>query len=283
MHHHQTLQCRLLIALGVVIVLGLLIGVPLTVNDDLRLDLALRTGLVPGKDAEQLTDTDDGALLIMVPLNNGNAEGTSPWLYRAQFIAWPNADGNELDHLGTRERVQVPLASIEFTSSNGDGSLILIRGPLADTGEMAAFTVEPGSMTVTQLPSADAVPDVPGDWATPSWEKTAGMCNRPSEEKRFVGCFTRADGASYLAGDWQLDVQIWGNFEVVHPLYRGQGFLPWMGFAENDTVVYLQNELGIVRIDIPEDILEDAPPGRPYATPAATPVAAVPCRQDSIE
>lgn len=282
MHHHKTLQRRLIIALGVVVALVLLVGVPITVNDDLRLDLALRSGLVPGKDAEHLSDADDGALLIVVPLDNGNADGTSPWLYRAQFIAWPNADGNELEHLGTHERVQVPLASIEFWSSNSDGSLILMRGPLADTGEMAAFTVAPGSMTVTPRPSAEAVPDAPGDWTTPSWEKTAGMCNRPSEEKRFVGCFTRADGASYLAGDWQLDVQIWGNFEVVHPLYRGQGFLPWMGFAENDTVVYLQNELGIVRIEIPEDVMADAPSGTPYVRPVATPAATAPHRPQSI-
>lgn len=276
MHHHKALQRRLIIALGVIVALALLIGVPLTVNDDLRLDLALQTGLVPGKDAEHLTDADDGALLIVVPLDNGDGEGTSPWLYRAQFIAWPNAHGNELEHLGTHVRVQVPLASIEFTSNNSDGSLILLRGPLAGTGEMAAFTVEPATMAVTQLPSADSVPDEPGDWSTPYWEKTAGMCNRPSEEKRFVGCFTRADGASYLAGDWQLDVQIWGNFETVHPLYRGQGFLPWMGFADNDTVIYLQNELGIVRIEIPEDAIADAPPGTPYAQPVPSPAAFAP-------
>jgi len=282
MHYHKSLQRRLLIALGVIVALVLLVGVPLTVNDDLRLDVALRSGLVPGRDAEKLTDADDGALLVVVPLNNGNAEGTSPWLYRAQFIAWPNAGGNELENLGTRERVHLPLASIEFWSANADGSLILMRGPLAETGEMAAFTVAPGTMTVTQLPSADAVPDGPGDWATPSWEKTAGMCNRPSEQKRFVGCFTRADGASYLAGDWQLNVQIWGNFEIVHPLYRGQGFLPWMGFAEDDTVVYLQNELGIVRIEIPDDAIADAPVGTPYATPVATPAATGRNRTQSI-
>ena len=68
MHHHKTLQRRLIIALGVVVALVLLIGVPITVNDDLRLDLALRTGLVPGKDAEQLTNADDGALLVAVSL-----------------------------------------------------------------------------------------------------------------------------------------------------------------------------------------------------------------------
>lgn len=268
MHHHASLYRRVWIAIGVVVALTVLIGVPLVVLDDERLDIAITLGLVPGKDAEQLTDADDGALLIVLPLDNGAADGTSPWLYRAQFIAWPNANGIELEHLETHQRVQVPLKSIEFTSNNGDGSLVLMRGPLADSGEMAAFTIAPASMTVTRLPAANAVPDVPGEWDVPYWEKTRGMCNRPSPEKRFVGCFNRAGGASYLAGDWQLDLQIWGDFESVRPLYRGQGFLPWMGFAENDTVVYLQNELGIVRIEIPIDVMDDAPPSTPYATPA---------------
>ncbi len=268
MHYHASLQRRVWIAIGVVLALVLIVGVPLVVLDDERLDLALQLGLVPGRDAEQLTDSDDGALLIVLPLDNGDAEGTSPWLYRAQFIAWPNGDGIDLEHLDTEERAQIPLSSIEFSSSNGDGSLVLLRGPLADTGEMAAITVAPGTMTVTQLREANSVPDAPGEWDIPYWEKTRGMCNRPSVQKRFVGCFSRADGASYLAGDWQLDLQIFGDFETVHPLYRGQGFLPWMGFAQDDTVVYLQNELGIVRIDVPEHVLEDAPPATPYATPS---------------
>lgn len=271
MHHHQTLQRRVWIAVGVVVALVLLIGVPLVVLDDERLDLALQLGLVPGKNADHLSDADDGALLIVVPLDNGDTSATSPWLYRAQFIAWPHVEGNELENLNTHQRVLIPLATIDFTSNNSDGSLILMRGTLAHSGEDAAFTVEPDTMTVSQLPAVDSVPDSPGDWDVPYWEKTAGMCNRPSEEKKFVGCFTRASGASYLAGDWQLDLQIWGNFETVHPLFRGQGFLPWMGFAENDTVVYLQNERGIVRIDVPEDVLNDAPPASPYTTPAAIP------------
>ena len=268
MHYHAALQRRVWIAVGIVLALVLLIGVPIVVLDDERLDMAIQFGLVPGKDAEHLTDADDGALLIVLPLDNGDADGTSPWLYRAQFIAWPNAEGNELEHLDSHKRVQMPLSTIEFTSSNGDGSLVLMRGPLADSGEMAAFTVAPDTMTVSRLPEASSVPDAPGEWEIPYWEKTRGMCNRPSVEKRFVGCFTRADGASYLAGDWQLDLQIWGDFEIVHPLYRGQGFLPWVGFAERDTVVYLQNELGIVRIRVPENVLNDAPEATPYATPA---------------
>lgn len=273
MHHHKRLQRRVLLATLVVAALVVVIGVPLVVFDDERYQLAQELNLVPGKDAVRLTNEGDGALLIVIPLSTNDPTMTSDWAFRAQFIAWPNADGNELEHLETHERAQVPLGTIDFTSSNAGGTLILMRGPLVGSGEEAAFTVEPDTMSVTQLPEADSIPDSPGDWETPTWQKTTGLCERVSVERRFVGCYTRAGGASYLAGDWQLDLQIYADYTQVHPLYRGQGFIPWMGFAEGDTVVYLQNELGIVRIDVPQDIQDAAPFGTPYVPVMATPAA----------
>lgn len=273
MHHHKALQRRVLIGTLVIAALALVIGVPLILLENERYELAQDLDLVPGKDAIQLSNEDSDALLIVVPLDANDPYNATKWLYRAQFIAWPNADGIELEHLETHERVQVPLATIEYTYNNGDGSIILMRGPLAETGEEASIMVEPSSMTVTQLDNADSVPDSPGDWETASWQKTDGLCTRVSENRRFVGCFTRAGGASYLAGDWQLDLQIYADYTTVHGLYRGQGFVPWVGYAENDTVVYLQNELGIVRIDVPQDILDEAPVGTPQTLPVATPAA----------
>lgn len=273
MHHHRKLQRRLLIAFGVIVVLGIVIGVPLATNDDLRYDLAIQTNLAPGRNADKLADADDGALLIVLPLDHGAADGTSPWLYRAQFIARPNAKGTELQNLETGKHALLPLNAIEFTAANGDGALVLLRGTHADTGEPAAFTIEPATMDLQELADADSVPDEPGDWETSIWEKVAGTCNRPSPNKRFVGCFTRADLASYFAGDWQLDVQMWGDYETVMLLFRGQGFLPSVGFAQDDTVAYFQNEHGIWMIDIPEDALEAAPAGSPYASQEATPPA----------
>lgn len=256
-----------------VAVIGLIIALPFVVNNDLRYRTGLELNLIPGKEAERLSDSDDGALLITVPLNNGNTDGPNPWLYRAQYIAWPTDSGVELENLESHERTAVPLERVEFTAGNADGSLLLLRGPLAGEAGEGAFTISYPDGEVTRLESAESLPDAPGDWETPTWEKTRGLCNRPSPGKTLVGCFRRSDAASYLAGDWELSVQMWGDYEEIYPLYRGQGFLPWIGFAENDTVLYAQNELGIVRIHIPERILEEAPPLTPYATPFASPVA----------
>ncbi|MCO5227845.1 MAG: hypothetical protein M9934_06115 [Thermomicrobiales bacterium] len=262
---HRGLQRRIRWAAAIIFVLAVLLVVPLVVDDNLRLDLAQRTGLAPGRDAVKLADSSDGTLLIVIPLDNDDASGVSPWLYRAQFIAWPTDSGLRLENLESSDSVDLPLSEITFTAANGDGTLVLMRGPLADGSGDAAYTVTPESMTIIRLDSADAIPDAEGDWETPTWEKTKGTCNRPSPEKTLVGCFRRAGTASYLAGDWQLQLQLWGDYEQVTPVMRGMGFLPWVGFARNDTVVYMQNEVGLWRLDVPKSLLES----RPSATPVA--------------
>lgn len=274
-HDHAYIQKRVFKIVLIAAAVLALIATPLIVLDDFRYNLALQMGLAPGEQGEKIANTTDGATLIVIPLEHDNATGSNPWLYRAQYIAWPTGDHLELENLETGERVPLPIGWVNFWSANADGSLVLIRGPLADGSGDAAIVVHYNTMTVEQLPSADSLPDAPGDWETASWDKNLGLCHRPSVERRFVGCFTRSDTASYLAGDWQFDVQIYGDYETVRPIFRGQGFIPWIGFANNDTVVYLQNELGIWRIAIPESVLEQAPRGTPYvpATPGASPVA----------
>ncbi|MCA9832649.1 MAG: hypothetical protein KC435_01760 [Thermomicrobiales bacterium] len=255
MPEHGSLQRKVLWTLLGLLSVFALIAVPLTMNNELRLRVAIQLGIAPGKDAEKIADGDDGTLLIVIPLDNDAVSSPTPWLYRAQFIAWPNQDGNRLENLETGAELQIPLTEITFIAANGDGSLILLRGPMADGSGDAAFTISPVSMELTQMASADAVPEVAGDWTTPTWEKTKGMCNRPSPNKRLVGCFDRAGTASYLAGDWQLDLLVWGDYEQQFPIMRGLGFLPWVGFAQDDSILYLQNEHGIWRIDVPEKIL----------------------------
>lgn len=268
---HENLQKRVLKIFLITAAIITFIATPIIVMDDLRYELALNLRLAPGRAAEQLADANDGAQLIIVPLEWNQSQVTSPWLFHAQFIAWPTEGGLELENLETGERASIPLSEIGFWSANADGSIVLLRGSM--NGDDAAFTVAPASMEIRQLESGEAVPDEPGDWETPSWEKSSGYCNKPSVEQRYVGCFSLADTSSYLAGDYQLDLQMFGDYEHDEPLFRGQGFLPIMGFANHDTVVYLQNERGIWKVMIPDSIRQRAPIGKPYTPPAATPEA----------
>src|SRR5699024_1573897 len=120
----------------------------------------------------------------------------------------------------------LPLEQVDFIAANGDGSLVLMRGNNAVSGEPIAITVEPESMKVELLASVGEVPDVPGDWETSIWEKQGQRCQRPSPHLSFLICFVNAELNSYFAGDWELNLQIWGDYKEQHPIFRGMGFLP---------------------------------------------------------
>lgn len=264
---HAKLQRRVLIGVLIFAVIAALIAIPLIINDDLRYNLAMRLGQIPGQSVEKLADADDGALLIVLPLDNPEQSDITPWLFQARFIAWQRSDGIDLENIETAERVMLPLSEIEFISANGDGSLVLMRGPDAESGETTAITVEPGSMRLVVLDDHDAIPNAPGDWDTSIWEKQVSWCHRPSPGKQFIACFVPSELAAYAAGDWELGVQYWGDYQQQFPIFRGQGLLPFVGFAHGDTMMYFQNERGLWRAEIPQDVLDEAPNATPYATP----------------
>lgn len=264
---HEKLQRRVLIGAIIIAIVAVTIAVPLIVNDDLRYNLAMRSGQIPGQSVEQIADADDGALLIVLPLDNEGQTEVTPWLYRAEFIAWPGEDGISLEKLESGDRVQLPIQRIDFISANSDGSMILMRGPGKDSQDQIAITLKSDSMLVQQLDSSDAIPDTPGDWETSIWDKQVSWCHRPSPGKQFIACFVPAEFAGYWAGDWELTVQYWGDYQEQFPIFRGQGFLPFVGFAGGEPVMYFQNERGLWRAEIPEVVLSGAPPATPYATP----------------
>jgi hypothetical protein len=244
---------RSLLAIGAIL---LIVGVPLVIMDELRLDVAQQLGLAPGRNAEKLADADDGATLVVLPWGDYSGVGQERYRYKAEFIARPAEGGTELTDIDTDQVLTIPLTSLDFIASDADGKHALFRGPSVDTRSESAVLVDIEAMTVEMLPDGLATPAIDGDWETPTWAKTPGLCDRYSPEEKFVACFNRADAASYLAGDWQIDVQLYGNYKVVEPVYRGAGFLPMLGFAHHDTWIYLQNENGIWRVEIPESLQE---------------------------
>jgi hypothetical protein len=252
---------RTLLALAAIF---LIVAIPLVLFDEMRLDVARELNLVPGRDAEQLADGDDGTVLIVLPLGEYTGVGRERYAYRAEFIARPGADGMVLTDIETDETIDVPLVSLDFVASDPDGAHVLLRGPdVADASRESAILITTGDHTVDVLPEGQLTPDLPGDWETETWAKTTGLCDRVSPHKKYVACFNRSDAASYLAGDWQLDVQLFGDFEIVEPVYRGIGFLPMVGFAHDDNWLYLQNETGIYRVEVPDSLQAHYPATTP--------------------
>lgn len=253
-HFSRDLQRRVVRTLLVLAVIVAAVAIPLIIMDDLRLSVAQQLGIVPGRSAEQVADADDGATLVVLPLGDYSGVGQARFRYKAQFIARPSGNGMELTALDTDKRVTIPLAEIQFIAADATGGHVLFRGPSGENGQDIAVLLVSQSMSVERLPAGQATPVIEGDWDTPVWAKTFGLCDRYSSEKKFVACFNQADAASYLAGDWQIDVQLFGDFHAVEPVYRGTGFLPVLGFAHQDNWIYFQNESGIWKVEVPESL-----------------------------
>lgn len=255
--HTQHIQRRFIRILLAITAIVVLVGTPLLLMEDLRLDIAHQLGLAPGKAAERLADGDEGAVLVILPLGDYQGVGRERYAYEAAYIARPSDAGMTLTDIETDETIDLPLTELGFTAADSEGQNILFRGPATgDGGSERAVLVNRANASVTTLPDPEATPDIPGDWETETWEKVTGTCDRVSPNERFIACFNRAEVINYFAGDWQVDVQVFGEFKVSEPVYRGTGFWPILGFAHNDEWLYFQNDTGIYRIELPPSLRE---------------------------
>jgi len=252
-HTVKTIQRRVVIGTLTLAALVLIIGVPLVIDGDLRLSIAHRLHLAPGWDAEQIATAEDGTTLVVLPLRPVDGMMKDRYRYKAQYLAAPSREGTELTDIDSGRTLSIPIAELDLIAADPDGAHVLFRGTTSD-GTATSVLVDVETLTATTLPEGTTAPDLPGDWETPVWEKTTGRCDRFSVTGRYIACFNRAEAASYLAGDWQVDVQVFGDFSRTKPVYRGAGFLPVVGWAKDDTELYLYNEKGIWRVPVPDDL-----------------------------
>ena len=252
-HTVKSVQKRVIIATLALAVVVLLIGAPLVIDGDLRLNVAHRLHLAPGWNAEQIASADDGVTLVVLPLEPVEGMLKDRYRYKAQYLARPAGDDMVLSEIGSDRTLNLSLRDFDFVAADPDGAHVLFRGSNAQ-GTATAVLVDVAANSASTLPAGQTEPDLPGDWATPVWDKTTGRCDRFSVTGRYIACFNRADLASYLAGDWQIDIQVTGDFRRSKPAYRGAGFLPIVGWASDDSALYLQNEKGIWRVPRPADL-----------------------------
>jgi hypothetical protein len=229
-----------------------MLSVPLIVNGQLRLDLAHRFGLAPGAGVEQIAEAGDGIALISAPIVMERQRALPQYRFRALYLARETGGGYELTSVDTGATLSLSLDSLDFIAATPDTSHLLIRD-LEDEGG-GAVLIETATGTVNALPSAESVPELPGNWDVPVWEEDMGQCNGYSPNAVYIACFENPEIASYLAGDWELQVRVYGDVEAVVPLYRGIGFRPFIGWSADDRWLYFQNERGIWRAEVRPDM-----------------------------
>ncbi|MGN6485790.1 MAG: hypothetical protein ACTHMX_15470, partial [Thermomicrobiales bacterium] len=149
----------------------------------------------------------------------------------------------------TGATIGIPLTEIDFIAASDDGSTVLLRqGSTPSTAKSVVIDVS--THAVTDLPQGTMTPDLPGDWTTPVWAKVGTQCGLRSVTSRYIACFPDPTLATYLFGDWQLDLQLYGDYRVAKSLFRGMGFVPSLGWTNDDQTIWFQNERGIWKIDL---------------------------------
>lgn len=252
-HLHTSFQRRFLHIFLAVSALVILAALPLILRPSLRLDLAHRFELAPGADVEQLADGDDGMELIVAPIEIQRPNNRPQYRFRAVYLAREGAAGVELTSIESGETINVPLQSYDFISANPDATTILLQDR-SDPAAIKGALVDVETGTVSTLPPDAPYPKLSGRWMEPVWSRTMGICDGISPNGMYIACFQNPELASYLAGDWELQVHVYGDVERKTPVYRGEGFRPFIGWSMDDRWLYFQNEHGIWKAEITEDM-----------------------------
>jgi hypothetical protein len=173
----------------------------------------------------------------------------SLYRYRAQYLATLGSDSTTIFNIVTGKTFTIPLTSLDYIAASGDGANVYIRQGNAPSAYTSVL-LDTRTDKVTSLPGGASAPTSAGDWTTPIWSKTNGRCGPRSVTGKYIACFPRSHLAQYLAGDWQLDIQVYGDYRNHHGLFRGLGFLPTLGWNNDDSEVWFANEQGIWRARI---------------------------------
>ncbi len=250
----QRLAIRIVVSIAAVLCL---IGLPLILSGELRLRLAHEFGLAPGEGLPRIAGADDQIDLLVAPVTRRDpTTGRPVRALVALYIARKDANGVTLEDLNADRQVRLPIDDYDHVAAPDAGAVLFVKGDASTRPE--AFLVTVASGDVTPLPPGQRRPQLPGDWETPLWENIAVECNAASPGLTYLACLDPPEAAHYLAGDWEIRVQAYGDFRLQEPVYRGQGFLPIAGWTVDERALYFQNEFGIWRVDVSSDIFAGA-------------------------
>lgn len=252
-HLHSSFQRRFLRVFLAASAVAMLVMAPLMLVPGLRLDIAHRLNLVPGTNIEQVATADDALELIVAPIEIDRPNNRPQYRFRAVYLAREGPNGVELISIDTGATITLPMASYDFVSAAPDATKLLLRDE-RDPAAAKGVLVDVASGTVTPLPSESPYPSLPGRWTESVWSRTMGVCDGISPNARYIACFQTPALASYLAGDWQIDVHVYGDVEREIAIYRGEGFRPFVGWSNDDRWLYFQNEFGIWRASVRDDM-----------------------------
>ena len=252
-HFRREQRLALRVAIGIV-VLVLVLVIPLVLSGALRLRLAHEFGFAPGEGVPQIAGANQNIDLLVAPVMQADTRTDRPVrTLVALYIARTEPGGVVLQDVNTDRQVLLPLASFDHVAAAPDASRVLfVEGDTSNAAKAVLVTVASGE--VEPLPAGQRRPALPGEWDASLWDNVSVRCDAVSPQLAYVACLDPPEAAHYLAGDWEIRMQVYGDFRAQIPVYRGRGFLPIAGWTRDEQALYFQNEDGLWRADVPAEL-----------------------------
>lgn len=253
-HHTASLQKRFVRIATIVVAIFVVVVVPLVIMPQLRLDLGLRLKLVPGENVETVVEGFGNERLIVVPSSFQGEDGRQLYSYLAKYLTRPAEDdgGTVMHDISSGQEFTIPLETIDYQASDDSGSQLLLRGERVTTHEVQAVLIDLEKNTFQELSEGQETPDDDPIWKIANYDRNTGWCSYVSPSRTMIACVKPPTLQHFLIGDWQIDLQKYGDYHVSTPLVRGRGFAPFMGFSADGKWLYYQNDVGIFRAPIPD-------------------------------
>ena len=243
-HHHKREQRNARIIALVLAIVLVAVSVPLFANPSLRLGVAEGIGAVPDGEREELFPDAVGLELVIVVEEIPLETSLPIERYTAVYVAERSPDAVVLHDLVVERDLTLPLPRYDRIAAAADRSAVMLVDEQADPVQAVLVTIATGD--VRPLPPGQTDPGIPGDWATDIFAGSAG-CNGVSPSGNWVAC---AVGSPRVFGDWELYVHPAGRSKDKERVLRGLGSTPILGWAADDSAVYLQNENGVLKVPL---------------------------------
>lgn len=230
------------ILLGIVIVVVAIVAF-LYSAPELRLSLAQHLHIVPGVNATKVASSDDYRLIVITEPVKGQLSGVR-YRQEARYLLHYGPPMTATD-LRSGKTIQIPLTGHPTITINGDRTKLLLTVEQGTTKTYATL-----DMTNDSAARQDAEPA--GGWTSDVYNPH-GACPGASPHDKYTVCLFKGglSNTRYLFGDWEADVRLFGTTNGDLASYRGRGLLPIVGFAPDDSALYIYGEYDIWKLTIP--------------------------------
>ncbi len=250
MHHfgrEQRRFRRIILATAMVLIL---LGAPLLLAPGWRLTVGQRLQFVPGQDADRLFGPGEQVELVVLTEEIPVPGSLPSKRYTAVYIAEHASGAVQLHDLAAGRIIRLPISTYDrITAANDRSALLFVDRAETPNERRVLVTVTSGE--VRELSPDEREPALPGNWSADIPFGVIG-CGGVSPRGTWVACIRTGTGFSpYLFGSWELQAHRYGAPDECVRLYRGRGTHPIVGWADDESVLYFQNEFGLWRVSVP--------------------------------